>query len=100
MLNRIRHPQGWVRLATFFAAFAFAGAAYAQSGFLSDIEGKAMQLVDGILAIAKVVLIAALVFFGVQVARGDREAWGRAIAVFVGVLIVFQARNIIAWIGS
>lgn len=100
MLNRIRHPQGWVRLATSFAVFAFARVAYAQSGFLSDIESKAMQLVDGILAIAKVVLIAALVFFGVQVARGDREAWGRAIAVFVGVLIVFQARNIIAWIGS
>ncbi|MEQ9498158.1 MAG: TrbC/VirB2 family protein [Deltaproteobacteria bacterium] len=100
MLQRIRHPRGWVRLGAFYAVFAFTEAAYAQSGFLRDIESKATQLVDGVLAIAKVVLIAALIFFGVQVARGDREAWGRAIAVFVGILVVFQAKNIIAWIGS
>ena len=78
---------------------SYAEPAFAQS-ILGNIEAKATALKDGILALAKVTLVVFLIFFGVQVARGDRDATSKAILAFVGILVVFNADAIIAFIGS
>ena len=78
---------------------SYAEPAFAQS-ILGSIEAKATALKDGILALAKIVLVVFLIFFGVQVARGDRDATSKAILAFVGILVVFNADAIIAFIGS
>ena len=100
MWKRIRHPLGWVCLFACFAIVGFSAEAYAQSSFLQGIENKAVQVKDGIVAIVKVLLVVLTVFYGVQVARGDRDAWSRAIGCFIGVILVFQADNIIGWLGA